>query len=573
MDTISPDIVMSAAARPGAQRTLADLLVALEQADLDPAQLCSLRSTVISIARLLKAAPDQIGANQRALLAHLHKLHPREVGVSGKRLQNLRADLIRALRLVGWSEGRNTRAFTPPWADLHAQIPDKFTRCALTRLLRFCSERAIAPEQVDDAVMSAFRTYLDEVDFCRGPATMLRDAVRAWNRMATTVPTWPGTILTLPRSERHWSLDWSAFPESLPADIESWLSQQGGDDPLAEFAPGKPLKPATLNARRQQARMWASAIVLRGHDPATLRTLADLVTVAAFKEALRYLIDPATGHGKTQPAALAIALLGAAQHWVRLPDDQLDVLRTLIRRIRPARQGLTEKNQAILRPLDNPVRRADLLNFPQRVVDNVRRQASGTRSEALRVQIAVAVEILLMTAIRRANLATLTLDRHLRWTRSLGGDTVHIVLGAHEVKNGQDLAFELPPASARLLDTYLREYRPRLTGPDNRYLFPGRDTGHKALHRLSGQISAHVHKETGLTVTAHSFRHIAAKLTLQNNPTNYEGTRQLLGHRNMTTTVTHYAGEERAAHIRRYDALVEELRAQPVMPVGRTRAR
>ena len=41
----------------------------------------------------------------------------------------------------------------------------------------------------------------------------------------------------------------------------------------------------------------------------------------------------------------------------------------------------------------------------------------------------------------------------------------------------------------------------------------------------------------------------------------------------MTTTVTHYAGEERAAHIRRYDALIEELRAQPVMPVRRTRAR
>jgi integrase len=291
--------------------------------------------------------------------------------------------------------------------------------------------------------------------------------------------------------------------------------------------------------------------------------------VDAFKEALRYLIDPAAGHGTAQPAALAVAMLGAARHWVRLPDDQLAVLRTLVRRVRRARQGLTEKNRAILRPLDNPARRADLLNFPQRVLDTVRRQGSGTRSEALRIQTAVAVEILLMTAIRRTNLATLTLDRHLRRTRSPAGDTVHIVLGGHEVKNGQELAFELPPASARLLDTYLREYRPRLTGPDNRSLFPGRDTGHKVPHRLSEQISAHVRRETGLTVTAHSFRHIAAKLTLLHNPTNYEATRQLLGHRNMTTTVTHYAGEERAAHVRRYDALVEELRARPALPVRR----
>lgn len=61
------------------------------------------------------------------------------------------------------------------------------------------------------------------------------------------------------------------------------------------------------------------------------------------------------------------------------------------------------------------------------------------------------------------------------------------MLEAHEVKNGQELAFELPPSSARLLDLYVREYRPRLMGPDNRFLFPGKGAGHKALHRLSEQ--------------------------------------------------------------------------------------
>jgi integrase len=106
----------------------------------------------------------------------------------------------------------------------------------------------------------------------------------------------------------------------------------------------------------------------------------------------------------------------------------------------------------------------------------------------------------------------------------------------------------------------VRDYRPALTGPDNPFLFPGRGTGAKAAHRLSEQIRDHVYTQTGLRVTTHSFRHIGVKLMLESAPTNYESPRQFLGHRSIATTVQHYAGEERAAHIRRYDALIESQR-------------
>jgi integrase len=243
-----------------------------------------------------------------------------------------------------------------------------------------------------------------------------------------------------------------------------------------------------------------------------------------------------------------------------VPPAHLAELSRLVARVRPPRQGLTEKNRGILRQLDNPARRHDLLTFPQTVLTEVRRQPEITYRNALQLQVALAVELLLMTGLRRANLAGLHLEQHLRWTCSPRGNTVHLVLEGHEVKNGQALAFPLPVESTHLLEMYVRDYRPALTGPDNPFLFPGRGTGAKAAHRLSEQIRDHVYTQTGLRVTTHSFRHIGVKLMLESAPTNYESPRQFLGHRSIATTVQHYAGEERAAHIRRYDALIESQR-------------
>ncbi len=173
-----------------------------------------------------------------------------------------------------------------------------------------------------------------------------------------------------------------------------------------------------------------------------------------------------------------------------------------------------------------------------------------------------------MTALRRKNLATLNIDRHLRWTKSPHGNSIGVIIDGSEVKNGEDTAFDLHPETVRLLETYLEKYHPLLVRQPNRHLFPGNGTNHKAPHRLSEQVIDFVYKETGLTVTLHSFRHIAGKLNLEADPSNYEGTRQLLGHKNLQTTLDHYVGQEREAHFKRFSKIIEQERAKP-RPVGR----
>jgi integrase len=61
---------------------------------------------------------------------------------------------------------------------------------------------------------------------------------------------------------------------------------------------------------------------------------------------------------------------------------------------------------------------------------------------------------------------------------------------------------------------------------------------------LSGQITQRIYQATGLRMTAHQFRHAAGALILRCRPGEYELARQVLGHRNVQTTINAYIGLE-----------------------------
>jgi site-specific recombinase XerD len=61
-------------------------------------------------------------------------------------------------------------------------------------------------------------------------------------------------------------------------------------------------------------------------------------------------------------------------------------------------------------------------------------------------------------------------------------------------------------------------------------------------------------------VHPHLFRHIGAKLFLDDNPGAYEVVRRVLGHRAIATTTNFYTGLETAAAVRHFDATILNLR-------------
>jgi hypothetical protein len=105
--------------------------------------------------------------------------------------------------------------------------------------------------------------------------------------------------------------------ESLQQDVSRYLDRLAGRDLLDERAP-RPVRPATLLCREYQLRMFASALVRRGRNPASLTSLADLVAIETFKDGLRHLLEHRGGKSTTGIVNVAACLKAVARHHVKL---------------------------------------------------------------------------------------------------------------------------------------------------------------------------------------------------------------------------------------------------------------
>jgi len=200
-----------------------------------------------------------------------------------------------------------------------------------------------------------------------------------------------------------------------------------------------------------------------------------------------------------------------------------------------------------------------LLKLPDELMRQARRHRNLQRG-AVRAQLAVAIEILLMAPVRMSNLVKLDIEQNL--VRPGQGRALHIVVGAEEVKNKEALEYPLPLETVDLLERYIREFRPHLTSAGNSALFPGIAGGPKNQAFFGTQISRTVRAHTGLRVHPHLFRHIGAKLYLDANPGAYEVVRRVLGHRSIDTTTSFYTGLETAAAVRHFDKTILNLRRE-----------
>jgi integrase len=158
--------------------------------------------------------------------------------------------------------------------------------------------------------------------------------------------------------------------------------------------------------------------------------------------------------------------------------------------------------------------------------------------------------------MRISNLQNLRLDQHISWQNKQA--VIHIPRA--QVKNDIDLVFKLPLTVSQRIQTYIKDWRALYTEGANPYLFPGRKMNPKDGTRLRRQISKALWDEAGIKLTPHQFRHATAKILLDAKPGFYEAVRKILGHKNLTTTYSHYSGAETQAALDLYDDVILEHR-------------
>lgn len=545
--------------------TLAEVLRLIEaDQDLGPTRRRDLASALRAIGRIahrdLAAMP--------ASFAHLRTLTAphtaTSLGLSSKRWANIKAELASALRRAGIAPHRRRLAahLPEPWRTLRTAVQDEAIRRGLARFLGYCADREIAPEAVDGGTFEGFLAWLEAGTLVPKPLALHRRAVLQWNRAVEHAPGWPQRKVPVPCRTNHVRLPLATFPSSFHADVETWQACLAGEDLLQEEGPAKPLRPASLKHMRYQVYMVASACVRAGCAPGELRSLADLVEPDRFRRAMRFLLERHGGRPNRTLDQLATTHAHLARHWVKLDPDRLRSLVEIRGRLRCKVRGLSAKNRARLRQFDEPLNQLALLELPERLLRLAERQPKPIKAAHL-VQTALIILLLQMAPIRLRNLQTLHRERHLVRLPGLRRQArVRLVIPGEETKNGEPLDFPLPPELVHVLDLYLERHRPRLVSSDadQGWLLPGRGGGLKHAVSLGAQISGAVRRHTGLLVHPHLFRHLAAKLALQEAPGNYEQARRLLGHKSIDTTTLYYTGLDSAAAAAIYQTQLLERR-------------
>jgi integrase len=392
------------------------------------------------------------------------------------------------------------------------------------------------------------------------------------------------------RFSDRYLLPWSAFDPRFYEEVKR-RTVYVVDPPLDDDDARPAIAAHVAKKQEYELRRLASALVARtGRDPKTISSIADLVTREAFGAILQFLLDRIRKKDPTASTSgglfiAAQSLCNFAANWVKVGDDHLKVLRKMAsaRNPNPAsrgegqrkvRRGMTRKNRDMLAHFRDEAILARFLDLPAAVFDRILRRQKKfgrlKRKDAVALGWAFGMAFLQIVPVRPKNGSGTELGKNLIEQGAGSSRRVFVHWEPEEVKNGVELHFELTGEALEMFDLYMKHGRPLLCGPTNRYLFPGRGDRSKQTGWFSTQIAQNLERELGVRVTGQQFRHLTGFVYLLDHPGDYETVRQFLGHTNISTTVSFYAGVEMQDAAKALDKVVKKRRSLPESPGARS---
>ena len=553
------------------QASLADVHAALEKNTcLSPTRRRDLQSATRRVARLLGEELAQVRLDLPAISRRLAARMPAADGLTEKSFANLKSDFLAAVR-AGGPKPLHAATKTPlsaSWRKLMSELASKRMHIGLSRLARWCSGKGIEPVEVSDAVLEDFIVAVRQGTLHRKPNGLHRTVAQIWNEAAKQTRLGLQEVLVPSFRGPGKRFDRSLLPRSFRDDLESYSSWCSGGDLFAADARSRALAPQTVKLQQNHVHAAVTALVESGISPKAITSLGDLVTIENFKRILRRRHKMVDGQENVFNRDLARTLIEIARRWVKIDAAVLAELKRLASKVPAPSSGLTTKNKTTLRQFDDPDNLRRLLEFPDRLWAQVKRDTKPSFRTLLKAQAALAVGILLYMPIRPQNLCTLKFDEHI-FLHEGPGAISSFELPATEVKNRTEIAFDIPPRLAKMLIEYRNHIAPKVIGRRPDRLFVKVDGSPKNQEAVSWLIRTYLRKEVGLRLSPHQFRHLGAKVVLDAEPGAFETVRQLLAHKSLQTTVSSYTGISSRRAARHHQHLIEQALASQKPTGGR----
>jgi integrase len=547
-------------------RTAADAFALLDRLDdLAPALRREMASAVAALARATGRPPDSISLRPVEIRPLLRAMAHGPMGISRKRLSNVRSALKALAKRVGHHIGDDVR-YAPLegcWASLIDPLPAHPWTALLTAFARFCARSGLAPDDVTEETLRAYRGWLEAETYDLTP-NVLAVLRAAWNRHAGRHPNWPSRRIAPLGDPRQVALGSTDLPASLLAEIEAFAQTRSA--PFALDGPAvRPLKPATAEDRGRRLRYAASVLIRLGEPKEAVASLEKLVTVENAKRIVLWMRQRSgMNEWTSNERQVALAFADVARCVLGAPPQLVADLEAVLRRTSTPQRGLSKRARDRLRPFDNPSLRVRLFNLPAEGYRQAEAElAAGRTVRAAQLhERALALDLLLLQPLRPRALAALDVVMHFE--RDPNGRVERLHVPGQLVKNGVAIDAPIPRTLARRLDRHRKVFRPLLPNPTGgTALFPGDRKSARSREALNEGMSSWVQRELGVPFSIGLVRHIVATVLYDADPNAGPVAQRLLAHTTIQTTEKMYGHmSTRAAH-RIWSEQIESARSRP----------